>query len=50
MTTTHRICTLCGRAFVLVTPPSSQETERDRLCGECAALPKPPVAPEEHIP
>jgi hypothetical protein len=32
---TRWICALCGRPFVLVMPPSAQETERDKLCGEC---------------
>jgi hypothetical protein len=36
---------LCGRVFVIVLPERAQETERDRLCPECAALPPPP--PEE---
>ncbi len=39
---TRRICGLCGRWFLLVMPPGEDETERDKLCGECLVLPTPP--------
>lgn len=29
-------------AFALVVPPGEEETERDRLCPDCLALPAPP--------
>jgi len=34
---------LCGRPFAILIPPGDQETERDKLCSECAALPTPPT-------
>jgi hypothetical protein len=42
MSTTRRVCALCGRVFAILLPPGVQELERDRLCGDCATLPKPP--------
>jgi len=37
------VCALCGRFFAIVKPPpAAKETERDKLCPECAALPAPP--------
>jgi hypothetical protein len=50
VTTHRRVCGLCGRAFAIYIPPGDHETERDKLCGECATLPKPPVVPEEQAP
>jgi len=41
----RRLCGLCGRAFALVMPPGEEETERDRLCPNCLALPAPPEEP-----
>jgi len=38
----RRICALCGRAFAIGVPPGEPETNRDRLCPECLALPAPP--------
>jgi hypothetical protein len=38
----RRICALCGQAFALVMPPGEEETERDKLCPICLALPAPP--------
>jgi len=38
----RRICGLCGRALAIVLPPDEPETERDKLCQECATLPAPP--------
>jgi len=45
--TTVRICALCRIAFELLLPPNAQEAERDRLCGACEALPKPPAGADE---
>jgi hypothetical protein len=42
VTTYRRVCGLCGRAFAIWIPPGDQETERDKLCGNCAKLPSPP--------
>jgi hypothetical protein len=42
MSASRRICALCGTAFVIAIPPGDQETERDRLCADCARLPEPP--------
>ena len=42
----RRICALCGRAFALVMPPGEEETERDKLCPMCLALPAPPEEPQ----
>jgi hypothetical protein len=42
---TRRICALCGIAFFIVIPPGDEETERDRLCADCAKLPAPPPDP-----
>jgi hypothetical protein len=39
----HHVCGLCGRVFVVVAPPGEPETERDKLCPECAMLPAAPV-------
>jgi hypothetical protein len=39
---TRRVCALCGRMFALVLPPGEPETERDRFCPDCLALPEPP--------
>jgi hypothetical protein len=39
----HHVCGLCGRAFVIVAPPDEPETERDKLCPECAMLPAAPA-------
>lgn len=36
------ICSLCGKAFVLILPPGEEPTDRDNLCGECVVLPPPP--------
>ena len=41
----RRVCALCGRRFALVRPPDAEETERDRLGGECATLPTPHEEP-----
>jgi hypothetical protein len=38
----RRVCLLCGKAFALVMPPGDVETERDKLCTVCLALPAPP--------
>jgi hypothetical protein len=38
----RRICGLCGQPFAIVIAPGAEEIERDRLCGDCAALPAPP--------
>jgi hypothetical protein len=48
VTTYRRVCGLCGRAFAIWIPPGDQETERDKLCADCAKLPAPP--PEAHGP
>ena len=37
----RRICVLCGRAFALVMPPDEEETDPDKLCPVCLALPAP---------
>jgi hypothetical protein len=42
MTTYRRVCGLCGRPFAIPIPPGAEETERDKMCWECAALPAPP--------
>jgi hypothetical protein len=49
MTTYARVCGLCGRPFAIcgrpfaiLIPPGAEDTERDKLCSECAALPTPP--------
>jgi hypothetical protein len=42
--THRRVWGLCGRAFAIWIPPGDQETERDKLCADCAKLP-PPLAP-----
>ena len=42
MTTYRRVCGLCGRPFAILIPPGAEETERDKLCWECPALPAPP--------
>jgi len=42
----RRICALCGQAFALVMPPDEEETQRDRLCPTCLALPAPPSESE----
>jgi hypothetical protein len=42
VTTYRRVCGLCGRAFWIYIPPGDQETERDKLCADCAKLPSPP--------
>jgi hypothetical protein len=36
----------CGQPFAIVIPPGAEEIERDRLCGDCAALPAPPPEAE----
>jgi len=41
------VCGLCGRPFAILIPPGVEETERDKLCAECAALPPPPADPPE---
>ena len=33
---------LCGCAFAIVIPPGDEETDRDRLCPSCVALPASP--------
>ena len=43
----RRICALCGRTFVAVFPVGRKPHPSDLLCGDCAFLPKPPVAPYE---
>jgi|SoiMetStandDraft_2_1073263.scaffolds.fasta_scaffold08017_4 hypothetical protein len=42
VTTYRPDCGLCGRPFAILIPPGVEETERDKLCSECAALPAPP--------
>jgi hypothetical protein len=44
MTTYARVCGLCGRPFAILIPPGVDESERDKLCAECAALPAPQSA------
>jgi hypothetical protein len=44
--TERRICALCGEAFALVMPQGEEETERDKLCPICLALPVPPEEPQ----
>jgi hypothetical protein len=46
----RRICGLCGRPFAIVIPPGAEEIDRDRLCGDCAALPAPPPEAEPGAP
>jgi hypothetical protein len=33
-----------------VIPPGAEEIERDRLCGDCAALPAPPAEADPGAP
>lgn len=40
MRASRRVCTLFGHLFALVMPPGEGETERDRLCATCLALPE----------
>ena len=46
----RRICGLCGQPFAIVIPPGAEEIERDRLCGDCAALPAPPAEADPGAP
>jgi hypothetical protein len=44
------ICGLCGQPIAIVIPPGAEEIERDRLCGDCAALPAPPAEADPGAP
>jgi hypothetical protein len=50
MAAERRICALCGRVFLAILPVGRKPHPSDQLCGNCAFLPKPPVAPYESDP
>ncbi len=47
MASERRICALCGRVFLAILPIGRKPHPIDQLCGNCARLPSPPVAPYE---